>query len=202
MPRPPRIELPHGYYHVCSKGNYGQAIFLDDFDRVMHESMLECVTKRVGWHVLAYCQMTNHFHLVLRLDEGGLSNGMCLLNGKFAQYLHRRYGRLGHLFGSRFHGGFIETEAHLLQSCAYAVNNPVRAGICAHAVEWPWSTYRATAGLAHAPRYLSLDELLPLFGRTPAIARRAYRAYVSSSPVPVPGTGACPGPEACPARSG
>jgi hypothetical protein len=28
--------------------------------------------------------MQNHYHLVLQIDEAGLSDGMCELNGRFA----------------------------------------------------------------------------------------------------------------------
>jgi hypothetical protein len=114
---------------------------------------------------------------------------MCLLNGHYARYVHRRYGRRGHLFQAPFYSRLIEMDADLLETCTYVVNNPVRAGICRTAAQWKWSTYRATAGFDHPPPYLALDELLPLLGRTPAAARRAYREHVAFRQVPVPGTG-------------
>jgi putative transposase len=46
------------------------------------------------------------------------------------------------LFGDRFRSWVIEDEEYLRAACRYAVNNPVRAGLCDHAWEWPWNASR------------------------------------------------------------
>jgi putative transposase len=155
----------------------------------MHEAILEKVAGRFDWRILAYCQMTNHFHAILQICERGLSDGMCLLNGCFAKYIHRRFRRRGHLFAERFWSGRIETQEHLVQGIAYVLDNPRRAYIVRDPVKWPWSTCQASVGLRNPPRYLDLSELLPLFGPTPAAARRALRGLLSTGHVPVPATG-------------
>jgi putative transposase len=58
------------------------------------------------------------------------------------------------------------------------VRNPVRAGICNRADEWPWSSYRATAGMAPAPAFLDVDPLLRMFGRSTQIATSRYADFV------------------------
>ena len=50
--------------------------------------------------------------------------------------------------------------AHLVGAIAYVARNPVKAGIVEHAAEWPWSSYRATAGIEYAPAWLLADEVL------------------------------------------
>jgi hypothetical protein len=40
--------------------------------------------------------MTKHYHLLLQLSEGGLSRGMCELNGGFALDINARHGRCDH----------------------------------------------------------------------------------------------------------
>ena len=56
--------------------------------------------------------------------------------------------------------------------------NPVKAGICSHPEQWPWSSYRATAGLEPPPPFLTTDWLLAQFAPTRKLAQQRYRAYV------------------------
>jgi hypothetical protein len=63
--------------------------------------------------------------------------------------------------------------------CRYIVLNPVRAGLVAHPRQWRWSSYRATAGEAPVPAFLTVDWVLAL-GAAPgrAAAERRYRRFV------------------------
>jgi putative transposase len=84
--------------------------------------------------------MTTHYHLVLQVPLGGLSAGMRLLNSGFSTRTNRRHDRYRHLFQNRFFSVELETVSHLLEACRYVVLNPVRAGMCASAGDWPWSS--------------------------------------------------------------
>jgi putative transposase len=84
----------------------------------------------------AYCQMANHFHLLIRLTDPNLSRGMQWLNGLYAQVFNGRHGLCGHLFQGRFHAALVEDDGHLLELARYIVLNPVRAGLCDHPLEW------------------------------------------------------------------
>jgi hypothetical protein len=57
--------------------------------------------------------------------------------------------------------------------------NPVQSGLCAEPSEWPWSSYRASAGLDAAPRFLDTDGLLSYFGDEPSAATSRYREFVT-----------------------
>ena len=178
MAREPRIEVPGGIYHVASKGNRGCLIYSDDFERRVFLKLLTVATSRFHWTCHSFCLMSNHYHLLVQLELGGLSAGMQLLNGSFARFSNRRNGWDGHLFRNRFWSELIESEHHLLEASRYIVLNPVRAGLCTAPEEWSWSSYRACAGLVFAPRFLAVAEHLRLFGGTPPAAQRAYRAFV------------------------
>ena len=75
--------------------------------------------------------MTNHFHLVVETPDPTLSSGMHYLNG-FE----------GHLFERRFAAAIIGDDAHLAEVLRYVAFNPVRAGLCDHPADWPWSSFR------------------------------------------------------------
>ena len=61
----------------------------------------------------------------------------------------------------------------------YILLNPVRAGLCNTAGEWPWSSYRATAFPdARVPRFLTVDWLLTQFSDDPLRARELFAQLV------------------------
>jgi putative transposase len=186
--REPRIEVPGGIYHVGSKGNRGCVVFEDDLERRVFLQLLSLVTRRSDWVCHSFCLMSNHFHLLIQLRVGGLSAGMQLLNGSFARFSNRRHGNVGHLFRNRFWSEEVADDAHLLAAARYIVLNPVRAGLCEQPDQWPWSSYRACAGLDFAPRFLADRQHVRLFGSKPSAARRAYREFVRAGiGAPAPG---------------
>jgi AraC-like DNA-binding protein len=101
------------------------------------------------------------------------------LNGVYTQAFNRRHNRSGHLLQGRYKAILIEREAHLLELSRYIVLNPVRARLCTHPAEFPWTSYRATAGLEPPPRFLTVDALLSLFGADSGSARERYRTFVT-----------------------
>jgi REP element-mobilizing transposase RayT len=186
----PRIEVPHAYYHVVTRGNNKRRIFDDDFDRGMFLVILTSVARHYGWTLLAYCLMNNHYHVVLQLGpcERGLSRGMCVLNTGYAVEYNRRHGRINHLFGKRYWSAMLKTDDHLLRACRYVALNPVRAGLVDAPAEWIWSSYRATIGMALAIRCLATDALLAMFASERRAAVIAYEGFVTAAPEgPVPG---------------
>jgi hypothetical protein len=135
--------------------------------------------------------MTNHYHVVLRIDDRGLSHGMCELNGRFSRTTNRVNGRTDHLLGKRFYSRLIETDTHWEEACRYVVLNPVRGGTgCPDPRRWRWSSLRPTLGLELPPACLDVGELLGRFGREPRSARDALWRFVRDGvdPTPVPGT--------------
>jgi REP element-mobilizing transposase RayT len=168
-----RIVFPGGIYHVNTHSLDDLPVLGDD---VLRELFLVELAKAVAKFELicdAFCLMTNHYHLLLRTPQGLLSEAMQQLNANFARIFDRRVGRHGPVWEARFHDDPIETDGHLLQSARYIVLNPVRAGICADPADYRWSSYRASAGLAPQPRFLTTSWLLAQLGG-PA----GYRSFV------------------------
>lgn len=179
MARPLRIEYEGAVYHLTSRGNARARIFLNDGHRAQFLDTLDHVVRRFGWHCHAYCMMPNHYHLLVETPAPNLSRGMQLLNGVYTQRFNRATKRSGHVFQGRFKAILVERQSHLLELARYVVLNPVRAKRVRSAKDWPWSSYRATAGLSEAPDFLTLDWILSQFGSKRSAARRAYRRFVS-----------------------
>jgi len=179
MARPLRLEFPDATYHVTSRGNAQNAVFLDDENRELFFVCLGEVVVRFGWVCHAYCLMDNHYHLLIETPEGNLSLGMRQLNGIYTQRFNRRHGRVGHLFQGRFKAIVVDRDSYLLELCRYVVLNPIRAAMVKHIEHYPWSSYPATMGLTDCPGWLNTDWLLSHFGRHRAVAQRHYADFVA-----------------------
>lgn len=186
MARPLRIEYPGAVYHLTTRGNARQLIFRDDADRARFLTTLSHVISRYAWRCHAYCLLGNHYHLLVETPTGNLARGMRQLNGIYTQAFNRRHGRVGHLFQGRYTAILVEKEAHLLELCRYVVLNPLRVKARHRVEDWRWSSYRATAGLAPVPAFLTVDWVLGHFGQTRRRAQARYRAFVRD------GRGQCP----------
>ena len=83
MPRKLRLEYDGAIYHVLSRGDRRQAIFLGDADRELFLRTLGEACKKTDWQIHAYCLMKNHFHLVIETPKANLSHGMQWLLGTY-----------------------------------------------------------------------------------------------------------------------
>ena len=113
MGRKLRHQESGAYYHVVSRGNNKQTIFDNELRALFLSSLLR-VSVAHEWRVLAYALMNNHYHLVLRIGERGLSSGMFQLNHGFARASNIQFDRINHCFGQRFWSAHLDTPEYLL----------------------------------------------------------------------------------------
>jgi putative transposase len=186
MARPLRIAYEGALYHLTSRGNEKQPIFRSDSDRSFFLHTFLDVVERFKWKCYAFCLMDNHYHLMVETLLANVSQGMRQLNSVYSGYFNRVHKRVGHLFQGRFKGILVEKESHGLELCRYVVLNPVRAGMCQDARDYPWSSYQATMGIVSTPSFLDTSWVLQQFGSNPVIARARYERFVRE------GVGHCP----------
>lgn len=178
MARPLRIEYPGALYHLTSRGDRQEDVFLDDADREEFLSVLGSVVERFGWRVYAYCLMDNHYHLMVETPQANLSRGMRQLNGVYTQHVNRRHRRVGHVFQGRFKAILVDKQNYLLELSRYVVLNPVRAKAVKDPGRYRWSSYRATMSEVSPPPFLDTAALLVQFAATTPAAQRRYRDFV------------------------
>jgi putative transposase len=179
MSRPLRIEFAGALYHVTSRGDGKDNIYLQDSDRELFLNVLENVIKRFNWALHAYCLMDNHYHLLVETPDGNLSKGMRHLNGVYTQRFNHEHGRVGHVFQGRYKAILVQKESYLLELARYIVLNPVRAGMVKEPKDWYWSSYRNTAGMEEAPHWLHVDWILSFFSERRQEAIKPYKVFVA-----------------------
>src|SRR6185436_14682949 len=154
MARKLRVEYAGAIYHVINRGDRGEAIFLKDQDRQLFMETLGEACAKTGWRVLAWCLMSNHFHLVLETPAANLVAGMKWFLGTYTSRFNRRHKLFGHLFSGRYKSLIIDGSGHgyLKTVCDYVHLNPARANLLLP--EQPLSAYRWSSypELLKAPR--------------------------------------------------
>lgn len=154
MPRTARASVGDVVYHVINRGNGRMQVFHRDEDYRAFVNLLAEALARRPMRILAYCLMSNHFHLVLwpRAD-GDLSRWMQWLMTAHVRRYHRLRGTSGHVWQGRFKAFPIEQDEHLLTVLRYVERNALRAGVVPSASAWRWSSLgddrERPAGLLH-----------------------------------------------------
>ena len=110
MSRPLRIEFPGAFYHVTSRGNERKEVFISQKDREKFLSYLESATERYGAVIHVWCQLSNHYHLLLETPRGNLSEIMHHLNGAYTTYFNVKL-RVNTIIDG---GSYLLTEGPLL----------------------------------------------------------------------------------------
>ena len=178
MARPLRLELSGGVYHVTSRGDGREDIYLSDADRAAWLEIFGAVCERFNWVCHAWCQMTNHYHLLVETPEANLAQGMRQLNGVYTQQFNRTHGRVGHVFQGRYKAILVERDSYLLELARYVVLNPLRTKMVKRLEVWPWSSYLATCGQVALPGWLQTDWILAQFGQRRSSAIAKYVSFV------------------------
>lgn len=178
MARPLRIEFAGALYHVTARGNERRDIYIHNDEREKFLELFANACERYSWYCHAYCLMTNHYHLLIETNRPTLSKGVKYLNGTYTQYFNRRNKRVGHVFQGRYKAILVQKESYLLELARYIVLNPVRARMVRRAVDWPWSSYRTTAGYRQDHALLTTDWLLATFAKGKKEAQIRYRRFV------------------------
>lgn len=139
-------------------------VFRDAEDLALFVGLLSELTGRFGARVHGYALMGNHYHLMLEVPRGNLSDVLAWLNGELARKMNAANGWDGPLFRGRFRNRVVQDEPYWRHLLLYNHLNPVRAGRARHPDDSTWTSHRAYAGLDPAPSWLFRDELLELFG--------------------------------------
>ena len=186
MASPKREWVDGAIYHLFSRGSNRQAIFLNQGDYLEFEALFASAVTRHRLDCFGWSLMPNHWHGIFRCPPAGLSRFMQQLNHRYALRFDRRWRRTAHVFEARFGAVLQETREQFVWTLRYVVRNPVEAGIVASPFDARWTSFPATAGLARAPSFLRVGEILGEFGDEPIEARRRYVEFVVGEPLDMP----------------
>jgi len=151
MPRKPRIEIA-GYYHIINRGVEQRDIFQEKEDYIYFEELLCTHAKSHNITIHNFCLMSNHYHLLVEIEQENLSKFMRQINMNYAIYFNKKNRRKGHLWQGRFKSWYVTDVAYLYTLILYIEQNPLKAKMVNKIEEYPYGT-------AH---YFLREEPLPI----------------------------------------
>ena len=141
MPRQARRKSESGIYHVMLRGINKQVIFEDEEDSLKFLETLKNYKAISGYKIFAYCLMSNHIHLLLKVEKENLDLIIKRIASSYVYWYNWKYHRSGHLFQDRFKSEPVEDDAYFFSVIRYIHQNPIKAGLSKSIDEYKFSSY-------------------------------------------------------------
>lgn len=135
-----KIIYPGGVYHVTHRAPGRELIFVETGDYLYLLSLLKEISKEFLWDVFAFVFMSNHFHILLRITDANLSNGIKKMCERYAVFFNKKYQRKGSVFSRPYRAALCMDDVYLLAISLYIHLNPVKAGLCKNITGYRWSS--------------------------------------------------------------
>jgi len=146
--------IPH---HVTQRGNGRQVVFDTLQSRQLYLNLLRIYSERFGLRISAYCLMPNHVHVVaVPAKADSLARALGRTHADYARYLNVCRTSCGHVWQARYFSCPLGDQHHW-NAMAYVERNPVRAGLCAAAANYSWSSAQAHVYGRDEDGFLDLD---------------------------------------------
>jgi putative transposase len=179
MPRPLRLHLQGGLYHVTLRGNHRQDIFRTPADRDLLDEVVAAALRDLGARVHSYCWMTNHIHLLIQVSDRPLGKVILHIASRYARKFQQRLETTGHLFERRYHAVLVDADSYLLTLVRYIHLNPVRAGLALDPAAYPWSSHADYLGRPRVP-WVCTDFALRMLSTDPRQAVSRYLDWMNA----------------------
>ncbi|MEK7228301.1 MAG: transposase [Patescibacteria group bacterium] len=185
-------------YHIFNRGVDKRIIFSDEYDveRFMQSIRVfntidpigsifeqqfnkEFVISKPLVTIVAYCLLSNHFHLILKQEvDNGISQYMKRLTGGYTWYFNNKHKRSGALMQGSYKAVHIDSNEYLLYVSAYVnLNDKQSLGDRTAKLIRPRSSFNEYAENSYSDKQLCLgkDIILGQFNNRTEYREFAYK---------------------------
>jgi REP element-mobilizing transposase RayT len=167
-------------FHICPRGVRRGLLFENDGQKLKFLELLGKFAPDFDVEVLGYVLMDNHYHLLANMPFESKPAFVKMLNWVYAKCYNEQTGQSGHVFESSHHSFERWGSSLLLYILKYFFLNPVVAGLVDDPLDFPFSSFAPTIGIAPKPDWLKPERLLRCLSPDLERARVTFRKYVEN----------------------
>lgn len=168
-----RLIFKGAIYHITQRAPGREIVFLEESDYLVFLSILKNILKEYKIDLFSFALLSNHLHLLLRINEENLPESMKHLFQRYAVYFNKKYDRKGHVFCGRYRSSLCNDENYLLAASIYIHLNPYKAGLCQNPEDYQWSSLPIYLKKAKKS-FVTTDEILLMLAPEINEASKAY----------------------------
>ena len=153
----------NSFYHCILRGNNRRNIFENAHDMQELLRAFDFAYDFVPFRMLAYCFMTNHYHVLIRAEKEDVGKVMRLVNRRYSDVYRMSRGHVGRIYQRRYWAKEVDTVIGLLHTSGYIHRNPIETQVpmVSSLTDYSYSSFpNYAAPDTPLPRFLDID-LLP-----------------------------------------
>lgn len=131
-------RIQEGVMHVYFRANGRYTVFYDDEDNLELLRRINKFAKKFGSRIYEFALMGNHAHFLI--ETGGVTELMRETLKSYSRWYNIKYKHSNKIFATPFSSACKKTEDWILETSAYILQNPVKAGMCSRAEYYRWSS--------------------------------------------------------------
>ena len=150
------------YYHIYNRGINSCTIFESEENKAFFLKQLKkYLNEKISLY--AYCLMSNHFHLIIRLnkEEKDVTKGFSDFFNSYAKAFNKQNNRTGSLFEKHFKRIKLNDEEYLKNLILYVHLNP-KHHLNLDFIKYKFSSYKSF--LSSKETKMERERVLELFG--------------------------------------
>ena len=154
-----RVILEGVCYHIITRGNQKQNVFIQENDCEEYLKRVKYYKRKYKFRLYGYCLMPNHIHLFGEIGrKEDLAKFMQGVSRSYTAHFNEIYDKVGHLWQGRFKSKIIIKDQCLINCISYIELNPIRTNMVQFPQEYKWSSF-AERNLNVAKEKQLLDSL-------------------------------------------
>ncbi len=169
-----KISYEGAIYHIIQHAPGREPLFVEKGDYLYMMHCMKTNVSRYNYELFSFVLMSNHLHLLIRLNKDNLSEAMKELFRIYAVYFNKKYERKGPVFCTPFRASLCLDETYLIAASVYIHLNPVKAGIVKTPSEYKWSSYSLYEKEGTPNTFVNYKYILHILSDNLKKARQSY----------------------------